>query len=61
MFLDKYGIKLYIREAFYIDLCGVDDSVENYQRYLIICCAVMLFVSYGNFFFVLSLISRSIL
>ena len=59
MFLDKYGIKLYIREAFSINLCGVEDSVEIYQTYLISCSAVMVFESYGILFFVLSLISRS--
>ena len=51
MLLDKYGIKLYIREAFSINLCGVEDSVENYQTYLSSCCAVMVFESYGIFFF----------
>ena len=56
MFLDKYGIKLYIhvRDAFLINLCGVEDSVENYQTYLISCCTVMAFESYGilfSFFF----------
>ena len=47
MFLDKYGIKLYIhvRDAFPINLCGVEDSVENYQTYLISCCTVMAFES----------------
>ena len=47
MFLDKYGIKLYIqvRVAFPINLCGVEDSVENYQTYLISCCTVMAFES----------------
>ena len=43
---------------FSINLCGVEDSMENYQTYLI-CSAVMVFESYGIlFFFVLSLISR---
>ena len=51
MLLDKYGIKLYIREAFSINLCGVEDSVENYQTYLSSCYAVMVFESYGIFFF----------
>ena len=61
MFLDIYGIKLYIRDLFPINLCGVEASVENYQTYLISCCAVMGFESYGIcFFFVLSLISRSL-
>ena len=59
MFLDKYGIKLHIRDDFSINLCGVEDSVENYQTYLISCCAVMVFESYGIIFCsVLSLISR---
>ena len=61
MLLDKYGIKLYIREAFSINLCGVEDSVENYLTYLSSFCAVMVFESYGIFFFfVLSLLSRSL-
>ena len=38
MFLDEYGIKLYIRDDFPINLCGVEDSMENYQTYLISCC-----------------------
>ena len=41
----------YIRDDFLIILCGVDDSVENYQTYLISCCAVMVFESYGIPFF----------
>ena len=32
---------------FYINLCGVEDSVENYQSNLISCFAVMVFESYG--------------
>ena len=40
MLLDKYGIKLYIRDVFSINLCSVEDSVENYQTYLISCSAV---------------------
>ena len=51
MFLDEYGIKLYKRDDFPINLCGVADSVENYQTYLISCCEVMVFKSYGIFFF----------
>ena len=43
MFLDKYGIKLYILDDFPINLCGVEDSVKNYQTYLVSCCAVMAF------------------
>ena len=34
-----------------INLCGVEDSVENYQTYLISCCTVMVFESYGIVFF----------
>ena len=61
MFLDKYGTKPYIRDVFSINLCDVKDSVENYQTYLILCSAVMVFESYRIlFFFVLSLISRSL-
>ena len=51
MFLDKHGIKLYLRDVFPINLCGVEDSVENYQTYLISCCTVMVFESYGILFF----------
>ena len=36
MFLDEYGIKLYIRDDFFINMCGVEDSVENYQTYFLI-------------------------
>ena len=43
-----------------ISMSGVEDSVENYQSYLVACCAVMVFESYGIFFFVLSLVSRSL-
>ena len=43
MFLDKYGIKLFILDDFPINLCGVEDSVKNYQTYLVSCCAVMAF------------------
>ena len=46
--------------CFSISLCGVEDSVENYQTYLISCSAVMVFESYGILFFVLNLISRSL-
>ena len=34
-----------------INLCGVEDSVQNYQTYLISCCAVMVFESHGIRFF----------
>ena len=51
MFLDEYDIKLYIRDDFAIKQCGVEDSVENYQTYLISCFAVMGFESYGIVFF----------
>ena len=37
---------------FSINLCGVEDSMENYQTYLISYSAVMVFESYGIFFFV---------
>ena len=37
---------------FSINLCGVEDSVENYQTYLISCSAVMVFESYVILFFV---------
>ena len=50
MFLDEYGIKLHIRDDFPINLCGVEDSVENYQTCLISCCAVIVFESYGILF-----------
>ena len=36
---------------FPINLCGVEDGLENYQTYLISCCAVMVFESYGIVFF----------
>ena len=36
---------------FSINLCGVEDIVENYKAYLISCCAVMVFESYGILFF----------
>ena len=36
---------------FSINLCGVEDSVENYQTYLISYSAVMVFESYGILFF----------
>ena len=36
---------------FSINLCGVEDSVENYQTYLISCSAVLVFGSYGILFF----------
>ena len=36
---------------FSINLGGVEDSVENYQTYLISCSAVMVFESYGILFF----------
>ena len=65
--LDEYGIKLYIRDDFSINLCGVEDSVENYHTYLNSCCAVMVFESCGIgvyfsvfFFSILSVISRSL-
>ena len=33
---------------FPINLCGVEDSVENYQTYLISCCAVMVFMVFES-------------
>ena len=32
-------------------MSGVEDSVENYQSYLVACCAVMVFESYEIHFF----------
>ena len=43
--------QLYIRDDFSINQSGVEDSVENYQTYLISCCAVMVFESFGIVFF----------
>ena len=60
MLLDKYGIKLYIRDVFFINLCGVEDSMENYQTYLISCSAVKVFESYGILFFLFFSISLMI-
>ena len=37
---------------FSVNLCGVEDSVENYQAYMISYSAVMVFESYGILFFV---------
>ena len=34
-----------------INMSGVEDSVENYQSYLVACCAVMVFKSYEIHFF----------
>ena len=34
-----------------MNLCSVEDSVDNYQTYLISCYAVMVFESYGILFF----------
>ena len=44
------------------DACGVEESVENYQSYLVACCAVMVFESYEIhcFFFALSFVSLMI-
>ena len=36
---------------FPINLCGVEQNVENYQLCLISCCAVMVFESYDIIFF----------
>ena len=35
-----------IRDAFPINMSGVEDIVENYQSYLDACCAVIVFESY---------------
>ena len=63
MLLHKYGIYLYIYIYncvvglnlyvlyFSINLCGVEDNVENYKTYLISCFAIMVFESYGILFF----------
>ena len=40
---------------FSVNLCGVEDSVENYQAYMISYLAVMVFESYGILFFCLDL------
>ena len=61
MLLDKYGIKLLHVMYFSINMSGVEDNVENYQTYLISCSTVIVFESYGILFFVLSLISRSLM
>ena len=45
---------------FTINMSGVEDRVENYQSYLVACCAVMVFESCEIHFFVLSLVSRSL-
>ena len=37
---------------FSINLCGLEDSLENYQTYMISCSVVMVFESYGILFFV---------
>ena len=34
-----------------INMSGVEDSVENYQSYLVACCAVMVFETYEIHFF----------
>ena len=59
MLLDQYGIKLYIRDVVSTNLCGVEDSMENYQTYLISYSAVMVFESYGILFFFVTHISIS--
>ena len=46
---------------FPINMSGVEDSVENYQSYLVACCMVMVFESYEiHFVFVLSFVARSL-
>ena len=39
-----------IRDEFPINMSGVEESVENYQSYLVAWCAVMVFESYGIHF-----------
>ena len=39
-----------ICDAFPINMSGVEDSVENYQSYLVAYCAVMVFESCEIFF-----------
>ena len=51
MLLDKYGIKLYIREVFSIILCGVEDSVENYQTFHYMFCGYCVRVLWNPIFF----------
>ena len=51
-FLDEYGIKLYIRDDFSINLCGVEDSVDNYQTYFdIMLCGYGVRVLRNLYFF----------
>ena len=45
---------------FPINVSGVEDSVENYQSYLDVCNAVMVFESYEILFFRLSFVSQSL-
>ena len=35
---------------FSINMSSVEDSLENYQSYLVACCAVMVFESYEILF-----------
>ena len=51
MFVDKYGISYRYAILSLINLCGVEDSVVNYQTNLISCCAVMVLESYKILFF----------
>ena len=52
MFVDKYGISYRYAILFLINLCGVEDSVVNYQTNLISCCAVVVLESYEILFFI---------
>ena len=40
---------------FPINSSGVEDSVENYQSYLVACCAIMVFESYEVHFFLFAI------
>ena len=43
---------------FSINLCGGEDSVDNYQTYCISCSAVMVFESYGILFFFIRFVAH---
>ena len=51
MLLDKYGIKLLIRHAFSINLCGVEDNVENYRTFHFMFCGYGVRVLWNPIFF----------
>ena len=46
---------------FPINLCGVEDSVENYKTFDFMLCGYGVRVIWNPFFFILSLISRSLM